>query len=83
MLGRVALRHRVTVLVQVTDRMLPLAADHVLLLDEVVVVEEDRVVALVPPAVDGVEDRGELVHLVIHCADLLTRERHAGQVKCV
>ena len=40
-------------------------------LEEVRVVEEDRVVTIVPPAVDGVEDRGELVQPVIHCADLV------------
>ena len=40
-------------------------------LEEVRVVEEDRVVTFVSPAVDGVEDRCELVQLVIHCADLV------------
>ncbi len=40
-------------------------------LEEVGVVKEDRVVALIPPAVDGIEDRGELVQRVVHGADLV------------
>ena len=74
MIGRIVLSHSpiyLTVFVQVADRMLSLAADHTLRLDEVLVVEEDRVVTLVLPAVDGVEDRCELVQPIIHCADLV------------
>merc|ERR1740124_315009 len=54
--------------------MLALAAEDILLLEEVGVVEEDRVVPLVPPAVDGVEDRGELVQLVVHRTHLLEED---------
>mmetsp|Transcript_2811 Transcript_2811/g.7026 ORF Transcript_2811/g.7026 Transcript_2811/m.7026 type:complete len:245 (+) Transcript_2811:615-1349(+) len=65
---------RVAVLVETADLVLALRADDVLLLEEVRVVKEDRVVALVLPAVYCVEDRGELVQLVVHRTHLLEED---------